>query len=191
MSLITSSCTVHHICTFNRHQHQNGLSRRWPAAGLTPQKTPARRCEQTIDPQKTPNHMPPSKESVMNWQRISLSCLGTLLMIPLAVNAQNWTAAGGELVSCSIQPLAIKIHGNVAVIHHYYYYLRRDSEGEEEGGRVRWTDIMLKQENRWVFIADHGGEDSMLNPAEYITQVKNGRRNAVEPRMSKALASSI
>jgi hypothetical protein len=163
--------------------------------------------------------MPPSKESVMNRKRISLSCLATLLMIPLAGNAQNWTAAeqevlqamddclqaskdhnqeaflacvhddfagwnygmpaprnkeairrswglsDQELVTWWIQPLTIKIHGNVAVINSYGYFPYRGSEGEEEWTRARWTDVMLKQGNRWVYIADHGGDDSMLNPA--------------------------
>jgi hypothetical protein len=84
----------------------------------------------------------------------------------LRKTAELSLAAGGELVSWSIQPLAMRIYGNVAVIHHYYYYLYRDPEGEEHDGRARWTDIMLKQGDRWVFIADHGGNDSMLHPAE-------------------------
>jgi ketosteroid isomerase-like protein len=73
-------------------------------------------------------------------------------------------AAGWELVDWWIQPLAVKIYGNVAIVHHYCYYISRNPDGEEESGRVRWTDIVLKQGNRWVFIADHGGDDSLLKP---------------------------
>jgi len=56
-----------------------------------------------------------------------------------------------------IKPVAIKIHGNMAVVHYYYSRLVKDVEGKERNRSGRWTDILMKQGDKWVLIADHGG----------------------------------
>lgn len=56
-----------------------------------------------------------------------------------------------------INPVAIKIHGNVAIVHYYYLRVRKDAEGKEELEQGRWTDILMKQKDKWVLIGDHGG----------------------------------
>jgi ketosteroid isomerase-like protein len=57
----------------------------------------------------------------------------------------------------SIKPVAIKLHGNVAFVHYYYGRNIKDAEGKEKVLRGRWTDILTKQEDKWVMIGDHGG----------------------------------
>jgi len=59
-----------------------------------------------------------------------------------------------------IQPVAIKIHGNVAIVHYYWSRLRKDAEGKERNSSGRWTDILMKQGDKWVLIGDSGGQTS-------------------------------
>ncbi len=59
-----------------------------------------------------------------------------------------------------LQPVAIKIHGNVAMVHYYYSELSKDVEGKENNESGRWTDILLKQGDKWVLIGDSGGSVS-------------------------------
>lgn len=72
--------------------------------------------------------------------------------------------AGSDVIASSIQPLAVRIYGNVAIVHYYLYRLSRDKAGKDIPARVRWTDVLLKQGNRWVWIADHGGADPGTKP---------------------------
>ena len=59
-----------------------------------------------------------------------------------------------------IQPVAIKIHGNVAFVHYHYHSVIKDAEGKQQDVTGRWTDILMKQGDRWVMIGDHGGQTS-------------------------------
>jgi ketosteroid isomerase-like protein len=59
-----------------------------------------------------------------------------------------------------IKPIAIKIHGDVAFVHYYYTMITKDVEGKEKSSSGRWTDILMKQGNKWVMIGDHGGQTS-------------------------------
>jgi ketosteroid isomerase-like protein len=56
-----------------------------------------------------------------------------------------------------ITPLAITVRGEFAVVHYYYSQVSKSSEGKMSNVKGRWTDILLKQGDRWVLIADHGG----------------------------------
>ena len=56
-----------------------------------------------------------------------------------------------------IQPVAIKIFDNVAIVHYYYSEVIKDVEGKEKNDRGRWTDILMKQGDKWVLIGDSGG----------------------------------
>ncbi len=60
-----------------------------------------------------------------------------------------------------IKPVAIQIHGNVAFVDYYYDRVVKDAEGKEKLHSGRWTDILMKQGDRWVLIGDHGGETSV------------------------------
>ena len=72
--------------------------------------------------------------------------------------------AAQDLIAWSTQPLAIRIVGTVAVVHYYGYYLYRDKAGKDVGVRSRWTDVLVKQGGRWLWIADHGGSDPGTKP---------------------------
>ncbi len=59
-----------------------------------------------------------------------------------------------------IKPVAIQIHGNVALVYYYYAVIEEDAEGKEKSSSGRWLDIMKKQGDKWVLIGDHGGRTS-------------------------------
>ena len=60
----------------------------------------------------------------------------------------------------SIKPVGIGIFGNVAYAHYYYSVIYKDAEGKEKSESGRWTDILMKQGDKWVMIGDHGGRTS-------------------------------
>jgi ketosteroid isomerase-like protein len=60
----------------------------------------------------------------------------------------------------NIQPVGIKIHGDVAFVHYYWTRLSKDAQGKEKNESGRWTDILKKQGDRWLLIGDHGGRTS-------------------------------
>ena len=70
-----------------------------------------------------------------------------------------------QLVDFSVQPLNVQIFDNVAIIHYYGYFYVRDGNGEVVGERSRWTDVMIRDGGRWVWISDHGGSDPGIGPA--------------------------
>ena len=58
-----------------------------------------------------------------------------------------------------LSPLAINIFGNVAIVHYYYTQLSENKEGKRTNEQGRWTDILMKQDDRWVLIGDQGRRD--------------------------------
>ena len=60
----------------------------------------------------------------------------------------------------NIQPVAIKIHGDIAFVHYYWNEVIKDAEGKQKEISGRWTDILMKQAGKWVLIGDHGGQTS-------------------------------
>ena len=62
-----------------------------------------------------------------------------------------------EVLFQSLKPVGIKIHGNLAIVHYHWQRTVKDSEGKEKSVRGRWTDILIKQEDKWLLIGDHGG----------------------------------
>jgi hypothetical protein len=62
-----------------------------------------------------------------------------------------------------VKPVANRIFGDVAIVHYYYSMIYKDAEGKDKTDKGRWTDILLKQGNRWVMIGDHGGSRKWPN----------------------------
>jgi len=58
-----------------------------------------------------------------------------------------------------INPVAIKIYGDVAFVDYYYAIAKETQDGKKSLESGRWTDILLKQGAKWVMIGDHGGSD--------------------------------
>ena len=68
-----------------------------------------------------------------------------------------------EVIAFDINPIDIKIHSNTAVVHYYYSILEKNQNGEENKRNGRKTDILIKQTNKWIIIADHGGHVSHID----------------------------
>jgi ketosteroid isomerase-like protein len=56
-----------------------------------------------------------------------------------------------------LQPVDIKVHDNVAIVHYLLLSVVKDEEDKEEFRQSRWTDILLKENDKWLTIGDHGG----------------------------------
>ena len=56
-----------------------------------------------------------------------------------------------------VRPIAIRVHGDTAVAHYYLQTVVRGQDGQDVEERVRFTDVLMKDNDRWQWIADHGG----------------------------------
>lgn len=72
----------------------------------------------------------------------------------------SFWAANNSIAIYEVTPVAISIHGDVAVVHYYYSYVSKDAAGEHHNEQGRWTDILVKDGARWLLYADHGGGGS-------------------------------
>jgi ketosteroid isomerase-like protein len=65
-----------------------------------------------------------------------------------------------KTVVYDIKPVAISVMGNFAFADYYYSQITKDMDGKEKPEAGRWTDILMKQGDKWVMIGDHGGRTS-------------------------------
>ncbi len=65
-----------------------------------------------------------------------------------------------EVMAYDISAIDIKIHDTIAVVHYYYSFLKKDTQGKEQKCTGRKSDILMKQGDKWLLIADHGGHTS-------------------------------
>lgn len=56
-----------------------------------------------------------------------------------------------------ITPVAIQVYGNFAFVDYYFKMIEKENEGKTSSSSGRWTDILLKQGDKWLMIGDHGG----------------------------------
>ncbi|MDH3338673.1 MAG: nuclear transport factor 2 family protein [Gammaproteobacteria bacterium] len=53
----------------------------------------------------------------------------------------------------------IVVHGDVAIAHYLYTSAYEDKEKKVEVNNGRYTDILVRTDDGWKFIAWHGGDD--------------------------------
>ncbi len=82
---------------------------------------------------------PRTKESVRMWQKFE---------------SKQWDGKMHELY-----PLSIVVHGDMAVVHYLYSNAGENAEGKTLVVSGRYTDILVRIEGQWKFIAWHGGSD--------------------------------
>ena len=58
-----------------------------------------------------------------------------------------------------LYPLSTVINGDMAVAHYLYTNATENSDGETEVTNGRYTDILVRADGEWKFIAWHGGDD--------------------------------
>ena len=62
-----------------------------------------------------------------------------------------------ETVFLNLKPLAITMYENMAIVLYISTYTAKNKvTGEETTVTQRWTDVCLKEGDRWAYIADHG-----------------------------------
>jgi ketosteroid isomerase-like protein len=82
---------------------------------------------------------PRSKTSTSNWSRFRTEM--------------------GRVVRYELYPLSITIHDDVAIAHYLYTSAFKDKAGKIEISNGRYTDILVRTEDGWKFLAWHGGDD--------------------------------
>lgn len=75
-------------------------------------------------------------------------------------SARKWLAHNlplRDIQMYEVTPVGMRIHGDVAVVHYYFSYAYEGPDGKRGSDQGRWTDILVKQGDKWVLLADHGG----------------------------------
>ena len=63
-----------------------------------------------------------------------------------------------DIVYLNLKPLDVRVLDNVAIVLYLATYTSKNkATGKETTVTERWTDICLKEDNRWTWIADDGG----------------------------------
>jgi len=66
----------------------------------------------------------------------------------------------GRIVRYELYPLSITVHNDVAIAHYLYSTAYKAKGGEIEMANGRYTDVLVRTEEGWRFVAWHGGDDS-------------------------------
>lgn len=77
-------------------------------------------------------------------------------------STRSWTrfnAQLGQIVQHELYPLSVIVHGDVAIAHYLYTSAYQDKDGDVEISNGRYTDILVRTEDGWQFIAWQGGND--------------------------------
>ncbi len=56
-----------------------------------------------------------------------------------------------------LRPIDIWVKGDFAIAHYMGNFVEILPNGTEDIYQVRWTDIMVKENGKWMWISDHGG----------------------------------
>lgn len=82
---------------------------------------------------------PQSKASLSRWAR--------------------YHTANSTVLEQELFPLSLTITGNVAVAHYRYTTARENFKKEREIVTGRYTDVLIKEDGRWLLLAWAGGDD--------------------------------
>ena len=71
----------------------------------------------------------------------------------------RYTTANSTILEQEIIPISMTITGNVAVAQYRYVRARENYKKEREMVTGRYTDVLMKEGGRWLFLAWAGGDD--------------------------------
>jgi len=77
-------------------------------------------------------------------------------------STKRWTKYGeanSKTLEQELNPVGIVVEGSVAVVHYYYSEAVENRKGERETAHGRFTDILVKDGQRWLFLAWRGRVD--------------------------------
>ena len=89
---------------------------------------------------ETGDTMPRDRASLKRWARY---------------NTENSTVLEQEIF-----PISATITGNVAVMQYHYIIASENHKKERKTVTGRYTDVLVKENGRWLFVAWAGGDDS-------------------------------
>jgi ketosteroid isomerase-like protein len=75
----------------------------------------------------------------------------------------KYGSTASTVLEYEIFPISVTITGNVAVAQYSYLVASENYKKERETVTGRWTDVFIKEDGRWLFIAFAGGEDPKKN----------------------------
>jgi len=64
-----------------------------------------------------------------------------------------------DMLEHELYPLSIIVHGDMAVAHYLYSSARKTKGENVKTVQGRYTDILVRSDGEWKFIAWHGGAD--------------------------------
>ena len=82
--------------------------------------------------------MPQDKASLARWNR--------------------YTSANATVLEQELFPISVTITGNLAVVQYWYQIARENAKKEQETAHGYYTDVLLKENGQWRFIAWAGGD---------------------------------
>jgi hypothetical protein len=71
----------------------------------------------------------------------------------------KYSSANSKVLEQELFPISATITGNVAVVQYHYQVARENYKKERETVTGHYTDILLKENGTWKFIAWEGGDD--------------------------------
>lgn len=77
-------------------------------------------------------------------------------------STQNWNRFDAEtsrMVQHELYHLSVTVHEDVAIAHYLYTSANKDKDGDVETTNGRYTDVLVRTDDGWKFIAWHGGDD--------------------------------
>jgi hypothetical protein len=83
--------------------------------------------------------MPRDRASMKHWSRFEVG--------------------NGTVLEQEILPISVTITGNVAVAQYYYIVARENYKKDRETVTGHYTDMLIKDNGHWLFIAWAGGDD--------------------------------
>jgi hypothetical protein len=72
----------------------------------------------------------------------------------------RYSSAASTVLEQELFPISVTITGNLAVAQYRYTAVREDHKQERVTVTGRYTDILVKEGGRWLFIAWAGGDDA-------------------------------
>jgi hypothetical protein len=77
-------------------------------------------------------------------------------------STNSWTRYTNENSTTLLQelyPVGIIVQGNTAVAHYFYSQASENRKGERETTHGRYTDVLVKENGTWQFLAWSGGDN--------------------------------
>ena len=96
-------------------------------------------CHPNISVWENDRPSPQNRASITRWNRYSNS--------------------SSTVLEQEIFPISLAITGNVAVAQYTYVQVRENYKKERDYVTGRWTDVLIKEGGRWMFIGWAGGDD--------------------------------